>query len=283
MIFLTQIVIRFSFEFLNIQNANFSGIEFYMLCFSTMCIAAGGYIINDIFDVKTDLINKPKEVYITRSISKTNGILYYTALTTIGVLLGVQVVFSIDKATFSWIFIIVASLLFLYSYFLQKIVLIGNLVTSFLVGFSLYIVYLFETTDIVFSSSFFISIVVLSICLNFLREIIKDIQDINGDYAAAYKTLPIILGIKRTLTICTIIAMILVFGVSLFTFIYFKNQYVFITLMLITIVIPLVIIASKCNNAETARDYKNISRALKLVMLIAILLIPLLFYSQYNA
>ena len=283
MIFLTQIVIRFSFEFLNIQNANFSGIEFYMLCFSTMCIAAGGYIINDIFDVKTDLINKPKEVYITRSISKTNGILYYTALTTIGVLLGVQVAFSIDKATFRWIFTMVASLLFLYSYFLQKIALIGNPVTSFLVGFSLYIVYLFETTDIVFSSSFFISIVVLSICLNFLREIIKDIQDINGDYAAAYKTLPIILGIKRTLTICTIIAMTLVFGVSLFTFIYFKNQYVFITLMLITIVIPLVIIASKCNNAETARDYKNISRALKLVMLIAILLIPLLFYSQYNA
>ena len=101
MIFLTQILIRFSFGFLNVHNAKFSGIEFYMLCLSTICIAAGGYIINDIFDVKTDLINKPKEVYITTSISKTNGVIYYIALTTIGVLLGVRVAFSIDIAAFS--------------------------------------------------------------------------------------------------------------------------------------------------------------------------------------
>lgn len=283
MIFLAQFVVRFSFGFITIYKTTFSAIEFYVLCLATICIAAGGYIINDICDLKADLINKPKEVYITKSISKNSGYLYYIILTITGILTGIWVAFSIGMTTYSWIFIITASLLFLYSYYLQKIALIGNLLTSILVGFSIYIIYLFETTTIIFSSSFFICIVLLSISLNFLREIIKDIQDINGDYASGYKTLPILLGTKRTLNICTFIALALVFGVSLFTFNYFKDKYIFIAVMLVIIVIPLVIIASKCWNATTTLHFKIISRAIKLLMLIAILLIPLLFYTQYNA
>lgn len=286
LIFATQYIIKIGLgfiEMIELYDAQLSIIDFLLLATATICIAAGGYVINDVFDVKTDRINKPKEIYITTIISKKNGVIYYSILTITGILSGCLLAYSKDLFSYAWLFIGTASLLFVYTWKLQKIALIGNLCTSILVGFSLYIVWLFGASESIYLPPLFLSIVILSISLTLIREIIKDTQDMKGDYANGYKTLPILLGTNRTLSICSFLSMATLFFVSYFTFTYFKGKYAFIAVIIISVVIPLAIVASKCWNASTTKDFKNIARLLKFIMFIGILLVPILLYLQYNA
>ena len=98
--------------------------EFLLLVLSTITIAAGGYIINDIFDTQTDAINKPDKVYIGPVFKRYNAIICYLTLTTVGISLGIYISLNINIPLASIVFITIALLLFLYSFALKKICLL---------------------------------------------------------------------------------------------------------------------------------------------------------------
>ena len=156
---------------------------FSILTLTTIFIAAGGYIINDLFDVQCDRINKPLKTLIGNSISKKTGLILYIFFTIIGLVLGIFLSIQTKNQLGFLVFPSIILLLFLYSYQLQKLPLIGNIVISVLVASNILILEMFDPAisfnntakQVTYLFAFFIFEV------NFLREIIKDIEDLKGD------------------------------------------------------------------------------------------------------
>ncbi len=293
MIFIAQLILKLSLSYLRDVGTQLSFLEFVTLSLATLCIAAAGYIHNDIIDIKADRINKPNEVYVVDNISTRNAYAYCISLWSLGVLLGIYSSFILGHWDYSLLFIGVSVALYGYNSYLQRIPILGNVVTSGLVAFSLVIIWLFEAKALELSGAahiltkegytLFTFVVVLAFMINVLRELVKDVQDINGDYAMEYRTLPIIIGSKRTMLLCALIALGLLFNSALFTFIFADGSLPITIVLFIFTIIPLGYIASQCWNAEKTSDYKLIARLLKGLMLLGILLFPLILIIERYA
>ena len=118
--------------------------SFTLLVIATVCIAAAGNVINDIYDIETDFINKPHKIIIGKQISEKIAYNIFIALNVIGVGVGYYVSILVGKSTFFAVFVIVSALLYIYATYLKRTILIGNIVISILVSLSLIIVGLFD-------------------------------------------------------------------------------------------------------------------------------------------
>ncbi len=214
--------------------------DFFLLVFSTVLIAAAGNVINDYFDVRADRINKPKRVIIGKHINRRWAILIHTGLNLIAFLIAIYL--SVRYHTFWYVFIHLVSInaLWLYSLFLKKKPIVGNFVVAgltalvpILCGVHFYVQGDIHFTDTkVYGSAFeywFMSLIkygnfiwllaFFAFVNNFAREIIKDIEDIEGDKLLSAKTLPIEYGIRTAKNwIITLLVLPIVFFVSLFLF-----------------------------------------------------------------
>lgn len=269
-----------------------SDFQFILLVISILCITAGGYVINDVFDVEADKINKPSKVYIDESISKKKAFVSYFMLTIIGLIIGIYVSFLKENIAFSLFFIIAIGLLYWYSKTLKKIAIVGNLVTSFLIALTIFIVYVFEIKNTNTASNlsdaitnFFTSIsvtiyifiyIIFAFFMTLIREIIKDIEDLRGDYALKMNTLPILIGVERTRNI------VLVISSLVFVFILFiiKEELVHIPILLwytlLFVVTPFVWFLYKLFSSKTKKDFHSLSNLIKLIMFFGILSMSLI-------
>lgn len=280
LIALVQVLIKYAmFPAFNVDTT-LSTFQFIILVLSTVCIAAGGYIINDIFDVETDAINKPDKQIVGKKITKDQAYLYYMAFTFIGVVTGFYLANDVNRSTFFGIFVVIAALLYIYASFLKPMLLVGNIVISALVSLSLIIVGIFDLLPTINMQNKFIQssmfevifdYAVFAFLITFIREIVKDIQDIDGDYNAQMKTLPIVLGKSRAAKIAfgLTVAAILILAFYLNAYLYMQT--VAIIYFLIAVIAPLIYIAIKLFSAENKKDFKLISRLLKVVMLLGML------------
>ena len=293
MIFVVQLILKVSLSYLRDVGTQLSFLQFSYLSLATICIAAAGCIHNDIIDVKADRINKPNEVYVIDRIALRSSYIYCISLCSIGVILGSYCSYELGHKAFTFLFIGVSVALYTYNSYFQRIPILGNVVTSGLVAFSLVIIWLFEAKALELSGvehiltkegyTLFSFVVVLAFMINLLRELVKDVQDINGDYALGYRTLPIIIGSKRTMLLCALIALGLLFNSALFTFIFADGSLPIGIVLFAFTILPLGYIASQCWNAEKTSDYKYIARLLKGLMLLGILLIPLILIIERYA
>lgn len=261
---------------------------FSCLVLATVCIAAGGNVINDICDVKTDRINKPKRVFINTFVSKKRAYLIYFSFSLLGITAGSYVSITIDKPLLLSIFIIIASLLFLYSYYLKRIAIIGNILVSLLVASSILILGIFDLTiftkDNLFINGFIIGVLILyaifAFWINLIRELIKDNEDVNGDYSSNMKTLSIVLGRKRVNKITTILAGLLIIFLLFITSKYLQGRTIITIYTLFTVLLPLLYFIIKVWQADTKREYRMLSSLLKLIMLFGILSIIVFYYFE---
>lgn len=119
----------FHFGFLKQQEGllvALNDVEFILLIIATLCIAAAGYIINNIVNQETDNISKPNKVIVGKYISETRAYNYYIALNIVGVLIGFFIANIIFKESFAAIFIIIAFVLYLYATQFKQSLLAGN-------------------------------------------------------------------------------------------------------------------------------------------------------------
>ena len=200
-------------------------VQFIVVAVAIICITAGGYIINDIFDVDTDRINRPKNRTIGVSISKKKGFSMYFIFTGLGILCGTYAAYITENTAYTLFFIGPIILLYWYSKSLKRIAIIGNLAVSFLTALPIGVVSIFalnttntaEKLGYAGASAFphlpmFASLgiyFVLAFCITFIRELIKDIEDMNGDYALHMNTLPILIGTKRTKHVVLLLSSVL--------------------------------------------------------------------------
>lgn len=286
MIALVQLLIKYAlFDPFNADiTLNWFGIT--LLITSTLCLAAAGNIINDIYDVETDLINRPKKVIIGKKVSEKTAYNLFIVFNVIGILIGFYLSHLIGRSGFFALFVIISALLYVYATYLKRTLLIGNIVVSILVAMSILIVGLFELLPAITPQNqptqlFFFKILLdyamFAFFINLVREITKDMEDVDGDYKAGMNTLPIAIGRKRASKILFALTLLPLFGVVYYVMTYMYKQPYSIGYFLIFVVAPLVYITIKSFSAKTKKDYHHMSTILKLVMLFGML--SLLLYA----
>lgn len=277
MVLLTMVLTKYALLESNFSNTLLSHFNFIILTTAVLLITASGYIINDIFDIETDKINKPSKLFLDKNFSIKKAWSFYILLNVFGLALGIFVSIATNTPLNSLYFIVTAIILFYYSKSLKKIALIGNLIVSFLCALVIFLVSEFEFigTNLESSSKISSDLIItiylfFSFTITLIREIIKDIEDVNGDLKIKAKTLPILIGRKRSARIAFFISsMMLVFILIILQSI--KNESLFFWYILFLICIPLLYLLSKIWFARTKKNYNVISKLLKIIMFLGIL------------
>ncbi|MBQ6512761.1 UbiA family prenyltransferase [Methanobrevibacter sp.] len=226
---------------------------------------AAGNVINDYFDYKIDLINKPERPLPSGRISLKAGRNYGYLQFLLGTICG----FLISYLTNNWIpFVIVLIsdvILYLYAYKLKSTPLIGNLIVGFMTGFGFVFGGFTINTPEIISISIFLGF--FAFVMTTAREIIKDIEDVEGDKAEGAKTLPILIGTK---TPAILAVALIVIDSALCPILYFNHIFGIYYLVVIAIAVILFLYSAvlilKSQDRETAH---KASKYLKIGMLIA--------------
>lgn len=260
-------------------------LAFFLLVIATICIAAAGYIINDIYDVEADKINKPNKVIVGKYISENVAFWLFIALNIIGVGLGFYLSNSINKSGYFVTFFIASALLYIYSSYLKQMLLIGNIIVSLVVALSLILVGIFELLPAVneinqevqiFFFKLIIDYALFAFMINLIRELVKDIEDVDGDHKIGMQTLPIVLGRERATKIVFLLSFIPLFLIVYYVITNLFKQQLLVGYFLVTVIAPMIYITIKLFSADQKSHYSHISLIIKLVMLTGML--SILFY-----
>ena len=256
-----------------------------MFVLACVCIAAGGNVINDVYDVPIDTINKPDKVIIGKFISEKKAVFFYMALTIVGVALGFVVANHVGRPGLAAIFIVVAALLYFYASFGKSIVLLNNIWIAALVAFGVLIVLIFDVYPVIIrterapyvvASRLIFHYAVFAFILNWIREIVKDVEDINGDQNGGISTLPIAIGRSRSLSTIFMMGVVTSLLVLYYTYVKFYQNAFLSGYFLIAVVAPLIYFCIRAWQAETPKDYRLLSLLLKGIMFTGVLSLFLL-------
>lgn len=193
-----------------------------LLIISTIFIAAGGYVINDYFDVKIDRINRPEDLVVTRIISRDGAMRIFQVLTILGIVMGLAVAWWSRSWTMAMIYIVIPGLLWFYSASYKRQLLVGNIVVAFVsalvpllvaIANADYLRHLYGEslayTPIVGQLYVWLSgFSLFAFLMTFVREMVKDIEDIKGDREMECRTIPIVWGEMTTKIISSVILLI---------------------------------------------------------------------------
>ena len=191
--------------------------QFFGMILTIVLLTAGGNFINDYFDVRVDRINKPNAVYVETQVKRRVVILAHIITTTLGIIIS----FFVGKSMHSYLPFLVAIgvsiALGLYTPFFKKRVLSGNLLVSLCIGvIPIWSVWPHLSNLHIGFWTLIFSVFAFSV--NFSREIVKDIEDLDGDAAENYKTLPVVMGTQtaRLYALLFLFAALITSGVTLF-------------------------------------------------------------------
>ncbi len=259
----------------------FSNIDFLLLTLATIFITAGGYVINDYFDRKTDLINCPKKVIVGNKIKRRHAMILHNLLNIIGVGLGFYVAYKINLINIGFIFPIISGILWFYSTTYKNQIFAGNIIVAILIAIIPIMPVLFEipvlntkynqiliNNNANFNVLFFFTLgfSFFAFLTNLTREIIKDIEDIKGDKEYNRRTLPIVYGIKNTKIIIQTLIYITIIAIAFTTIIYLNDKYTIIYFT-VGLIIPLIFLSYKIFKAKYPKDFNFASTFLKIIML----------------
>ena len=282
MILLIQLLIKLVLFQKFDLSVSLDNLHFFLLSLSTICIAAAGYIINDIHDIKADLINKPNKVFVGKKISVARANNLFIVINSIGLLLGFYLSFYINHNSFFIIFILTSLLLYRYAIDLKNRLLIGNVVIAVIVFFSIMIIVVFDIVPATnnYNNQTQIHIVKLlllisgfAFSLTLLREIIKDLEDVIGDKKINAKTLPIVWGEAKTKKFLFFLSLVIFMGINYFSFSFYQHNLYGAVYLTIVVSLPLLYFLLKINRSKTKNDYHKLSGLLKIIMLLGILTI----------
>jgi len=273
-------------------------LHFFLLVFSSMAITAAGYVINDYFDMKTDLLNRPSTVIVGKKISRRWAMTLHIFLNSLGVFTGIYLSWHIGMLSFGLAYILAAGLLWFYSTTYKRQFLIGNLIVSIFTAIVPFIVVIFEVpllnkaySEILIARDMnFLNLIAwvggfsfFAFLSTLIREIIKDVEDFEGDAAYGRNTLPIVLGIRTTKILIIILISFMVFAlVYVYTTYLFRKPGGEIDLFSLLwfglmLVLPFIYLIFRLIAARDKKDYHACSNLTKLIMLTGILY-SLVFY-----
>lgn len=243
----------------NQRQTVFTDIWLFLLSASTIMIAAAGYIINDYYDIKIDLINKPDRVVIGKTITRRYAILFHTVISFLGVAAGLLINWKVGAFNF-----ICAFLLWFYSNNLKRLPLIGNVVVAFLTGLSIFILVFLYNQYLPFVMVYSL----FAFFMTLIREVVKDMEDMKGDTTFGCKTLPIVWGIRKTKSF--VYAIIAIFSILVLWLDYqeLKISWIYFIPLLF---LPMSILVFRLIKADTKKEFYQLSQLCKIIMLLGII------------
>jgi 4-hydroxybenzoate polyprenyltransferase len=170
---------------------------------------SGGYLINDFYDVQTDRVNRPHQNKLIKKWS-------FIGFLTFGILVAILAIFLaliFNQLAYGYVLLLSVFLVWIYSYYFQKIAIVGNLVVV-LLTLLLYFPIWWEEGVAIIARDEIIGFLILTAIITFTREIIKDAEDKLGDELSGYRTLPILIPskwIQRITEILVILALVSLF------------------------------------------------------------------------
>ena len=250
-------------------------IDFVLLLLITFFITASGYIINDIFDVKSDKINK-KDLIIGNYISARNAIIWYYLFSSIAIILSIYLLYRNKNFYLFVIFLSSIYLLWWYSKRYKYSFIVGNFIVSLLTSLCVFNVFLVSSSN---SKRSFILILIFSIfsfLLTFAREIIKDLEDVEGDELMNAQNIASTLSIIQSKQIVIGILTLVLSLISIVCYYSLNEMSIFVYLLLLFIISLFSVF--KVSKSEKKEDYSYISSLLKLIMFLGVLSIPIIYY-----
>ncbi len=210
---------------------------FWLMVIATVMIACGGYIINDYFDIKIDRINRPDKVIIGKLITKKSAMRLYIAITGIGVLIGLVVSFLLKNTSLGFIYVVVPGMLWFYSSSYKRQFLIGNLIVALCCALPVLVLLVAEsglqtayygelirqTPVLQHLFRWVCGYAVFAFMITLIREIVKDMEDIEGDRQMECRTLPIVWGERKAKITVTILFAICLVAIFLFDWLFFET------------------------------------------------------------
>lgn len=255
---------------------------FWFFIFHAVGIAAAGNIINDYFDVMIDKINKPESVIIGNQISRKNAMLLHQFITGIALLPGLWIAFNSQSVTIAFIMIVIPGLLWFYSSVYKRQLLIGNIIIAFLTAMvplllilivNRFLIQHYGSTVVELGVTKVLFIVIaiyagFAFITNLMREIVKDIEDEEGDRELECNTLPIAIGIPFTKIIISTLASLTMVGVYYIYHSQLKQieSSLLFQYLLWLILVPLLIMIILVVLAKNKTDFHRISTLLKYIM-----------------
>lgn len=258
-------------------------IDFLILVISTCLITAAGYVINDYFDIRADLINRGS-IIVGNTITRRKAMMYHNVFNILGVLGGTYVSARIGFVWLGIFFALISGLLWFYSTTYKRQLLVGNIIVALLVAMVPMLVVVYDGAPVYkyYSQAAldFPGIAVLfwwvggfalfAFLTTLIREIIKDMEDCEGDRETGRKTLPVISG----LSVCRVIVVVLALVTIALLYIVW-NRYLHdrITLVWLSLLValPLAIVIYRIVTGKEKKDLHFASRLMKLIMLTGIL------------
>jgi len=293
---LTQLLFQYCILLPIFQEENaplvFDSENLLLLMATSVLIAAGGYIINDYFDINIDRINKPQRQIVGKIMSRPSAIILHSVLSFLGVGLSFYLgwrlrIWWIGPANF-----LCTLLLFAYSATFKKRFLSGNIIISVLTAWSVGILGLASFFDVFYRSGFYndlnpsrifkftILYASFAFIISVIREAIKDMEDIEGDAKYGCQTLPIAAGLNAAKTY-TIVWLVVLIGALAIVQVYALQFSWWLAIIYCTvfIIIPAIKLVQNLVKAQRTEEFHRLSNYTKLLMLMGIL--SMIFFKIY--
>ena len=274
-----------------------STLAFTLLVIAMVLIQAGGYVINDIFDMDIDAINKPEKRIVGKIFTERQANLYYITLTIIGLGCGLAASIIANGKNFYTIFaalILLACFLYSYSSRYKKELVIGNLIVSLSVAFAVFLPWLFQVLSMLGNQEMLLEnqewmhvtlhivliYTVFAFMMTLIREIIKDMEDVKGDGRSHCRTIPVVWGMNKAQIIVIALSFLTCLGVSITSDYLYKEFGFSITSYMLKASYLLLLGFGIAGNTysllndkskRTGKTFRIQSIAMKIIMLIGVL------------
>ncbi len=265
---------------------------FWLLSAASILIAAAGYIINDYFDLNIDQVNKPESIVIQKIIKRRWAIFWHLGLSITGMLITIYV----SRLTGNWLIallnLLCIFLLWFYSTTFKRKFLIGNLVIALLTAWVVLVLYMSELNLLTLAHNSVyqqainrvFKLVMLyggfAFVISLVREVVKDMEDIQGDEKYGCRTMPIVWGIPASKVFTAVwLVVLLVAVLVLQVYAVLLGRFVAALYGVLIVALPLLMILRSLYTATVPTQFHKISTWIKLVMLTGIL--SMLFFKVH--
>jgi 4-hydroxybenzoate polyprenyltransferase len=260
---------------------------------ASIFIAAGGYVINDYFDLNIDRVNKPGKLVVDHLIRRRWAIIWHFSFSLAGIILSLVVSYKLSNPLPAVFNVVTVFLLWFYSTSFKKQVLVGNIIISLLTGWVVLVLYV-SVNPIGLMPSDSTSFKVLSrvykfavlyggfaFIISLVREVIKDMEDIQGDAKYNCRTVPIVWGLPASKMFVAVWMIVLICSMVILQVYALQLSWWWSALYsIIFIITPLVTILRRLFPAVAPAQFHELSTLIKIVMLTGI--VSMLFIKWYS-
>lgn len=255
-----------------------------LLSLVTCIIAAGGYIINDYFDFEIDLINKPEQTYVGVCMSRRQALNYYILLLLFGLFISFFIAWETQNMHLMPLYPVACIILFLYAWKLKLYGYVGNNIVAMMTAFVGLIIVVAERTNLLLPNNqnllfLIIAFSIFAYFINLIREIVKDMEDLEGDALKKSRSLPGKIGVERSKMIIYFNLVVFVCLLLIFCLVFVKS--LIFKVLGLAILLPLILyFAISMKAAKLKSDFTRLSFFLKVVMFIGIIYLYCLSFNQ---